>query len=101
MSLIASYLYYDDKGCTCWQGETLGFLILELLADCHVLAQNQLTADKHSYPTTSHLLGNKPVNESDLLFNRTMGPTGTNPHMMWKLTMSSIKPGLMDRCVSH
>jgi len=40
MSLIVSYLYYDDEECTHWQGETLGFPILELLADCHVLAQN-------------------------------------------------------------
>jgi len=40
MSLIAFYLYYDDEGCTCWQGETLGFPILELLANCHVLARN-------------------------------------------------------------
>ena len=101
MSLITSYLYYDDEGCTRWQGETLGFPILELLADHHVLARNRLTADRHSYPATSHLLGDKLVNESNLFFNRTMGPTGTNPHTMWKLTMSSIEPGLMDRCVSH
>jgi len=101
MSLIASYLYYDDEGCTCWQGEILGFPILELLVDHYVLAQNQSMADRHLYPATSHLLGNKPVNESDFFFNRTTGPTGTNPHTMWKLTMSSIEPGLMDRCVSH
>ena len=101
MSLITSYLYYDDEGCTRWQGETLGFPILELLADRHVLARNRSTADGHSYPATSHLLGDKPVNESDLFFNRTTGPTGTNPHTMWKLTMSSFEPGLMDRCVSH
>ena len=40
MSLITSYLYYNDEGCTHWQGETLGFPILELLANCHVLARN-------------------------------------------------------------
>jgi len=101
MSLTASYLYYDDEGCTRWQGETSGFPILELLTDRHVLARNRSTADGHSYPATSHLLGDKPVNESDLFFDRTADPTGTNPHTMWKLTMSSIEPGLMDRCVSH
>ena len=101
MSLTASYLYYDDEGCTRWQGETSGFPILELLADRHVSARNRSTVDGHSYPTTSHLPGDKPVNESNLFLNRTTGPTGTNPHTMWKLTMSSIEPGLMDRCVSH
>jgi len=101
MSLTASYLYYDDEGCTRWQGETSGFPILELLADRHVPARNRSTADGHSYLATSHLPDNKPVNGSNSFFNRTTGPTGTNPLTMWKLTMSSIEPGLMDRCASQ
>jgi len=99
MSLITSYLYYDDEGCTRWQGETSGLPILGLLADRYVSARNRSTADGHSYLDSSHLPDDKPANGSKWFFNRTKRPIGTDPHTMWKLTMSSIKPELMDRCV--
>jgi len=100
ISLTTSYLYHDDEGCTRWQGETSGFPILELLAERHVHAPNRSTADGQLYLEPPHLPDDKPVNGSNWFSDRTVCPTGTNPHMMWKLTMSSIEPQLMDRCVS-
>lgn len=102
MSLTPSYLYFDDEGCTRWQGETSGFPVLDLLIDRRTPAQNQSATDSQSYPDSSHPSDDKPVDgtNSDQLSNKILH-LDANPHTIWKLTVSSIDPELMDRYVSH
>lgn len=100
MSLTASYLYFDDEGCTRWQGETSGLPVLDLLVERHTPAQNRTTMDPRTHSeSTSANPSDKIANASDSNWfpNRPLRRTDMNPQTLWKLITSYIVPELMDR----
>jgi hypothetical protein len=82
LSLAPSYLYFDDKGFTRWQGETSGLPLLDLL----VLARTSPQEDGKT-PTENWFPERSPQRSE------------VDPETMWKTVTSVIEPSLMDACV--
>lgn len=103
MSLTASYLYFDDEGCTRWQGETSGLPVLDLLVERHTTPSNRTNVDPRSHtesaPSNPNISSDKIASASDSNWfpNRSLRRTDTNPQTLWKLITSYIVPELMDR----
>ncbi|KAG6844764.1 hypothetical protein H0H87_003987 [Tephrocybe sp. NHM501043] len=92
LSLTASYLYFDDEGCTRWQGETSGLPVLDLLVERHTPPGNR----ERSTPALDKSQQSKLANV-DWFPNRTPRHTDVNPQTLWRLITPYIVPELMDR----
>ncbi|KAF8960829.1 fungal-specific transcription factor domain-containing protein [Flammula alnicola] len=97
MSLTSSYLYFDDEGCTRWQGETSGLPVLDLLVERHALPPNRDPIDKsHSDSNTAKMAS---AANAEWFPNRQPRRTDLNPQTLWRLITSYIVPELMDSLV--
>ncbi|PFH48818.1 hypothetical protein AMATHDRAFT_81612 [Amanita thiersii Skay4041] len=95
LSLTASYLYFDDEGCTRWQGETSGLPVLDLLVELHATS-NENDVSPNGTTSKASQIANTNI---DWFPNRTPRRTDMNPQVLWKLITSSIIPELMDSLV--
>lgn len=92
-SLTASYLYFDDEGCTRWQGEASGLPFLDLLAERHTPTASTEQRN-HSDPPTGKM---ENAANPDWFPNRQPRRSDVDPQTFWRLITSYIAPKLMDR----
>ncbi|KIY51734.1 hypothetical protein FISHEDRAFT_36386 [Fistulina hepatica ATCC 64428] len=95
----SSYLYFDDEGCTRWQGSSSGLPLLDLLVERQSDAASSRPGVYDSRTSNDAQSRLHAAMDLDWFPHRTTHKTTLDPQTMWSLVSSAIAPDLMDNLV--